>query len=89
VRTWGKACYVEEGGEVTLDVSGDLLRRQVTLIGSWTFSTIGQADCARYIADRGLDIEALFTHRWRLDQAAEANRLFDSQTAGKGVILPS
>jgi threonine dehydrogenase-like Zn-dependent dehydrogenase len=70
-------------------VSSDLLRRQVTLIGSWTFSTIGQADCARYIADRGLDIEALFTHRWRLDQAAEAYRLFDSQTAGKGVILPN
>ena len=37
---------------VTLDVSPDLLRRQVTLIGSWTFSTVGQAECARYVADR-------------------------------------
>jgi threonine dehydrogenase-like Zn-dependent dehydrogenase len=89
VRTWGKVCYVGEGDTVTLDVSNDLLRRQVTLIGSWTFSTVGQADCARFIADRRIDVDRLFTHRWTLDQAEEAYRLFDAQTTGKGVILPA
>jgi threonine dehydrogenase-like Zn-dependent dehydrogenase len=88
VRTWGKACYVGEGDTVTLDVSNDLLRRQVTLIGSWTFSTVGQAECARYVADRSIDLDRLFTHRWTLDQAEEAYRLFDRQTEGKGVIRP-
>jgi threonine dehydrogenase-like Zn-dependent dehydrogenase len=87
VRTWGRACFVGEGDGVTLDVSNDLLRRQVTLIGSWTFSTVGQAECARFIADRNVDVERLFTHRWRLDQADEAYRLFDDQSAGKGVFL--
>jgi threonine dehydrogenase-like Zn-dependent dehydrogenase len=89
VRTWGTACYVGEGDTVTLDVSNDLLRRQVTLIGSWTFSSVGQAECARYIADRELDIDSLFTHRWTLDQAEEAYRVFDGQSSGKGVIHPS
>ena len=89
VRTWGKVCFVGEGDTVTLDVSNDLLRRQVTLIGSWTFSTVGQAQCARYIADRGVEVDKLFTHRWRLEQAKEAYKLFDAQSAGKGVILPS
>jgi threonine dehydrogenase-like Zn-dependent dehydrogenase len=89
VKTWGKACFVGEGDTVTLDVSNDLLRRQVTLIGSWTFSTIGQGECARFIADRGVDVDRLFTHRWDLDQAAEAYRLFDTQSEGKGVIRPS
>ena len=89
VRAWGKACFVGEGGDVTLDVSNDMLRRQVTIIGSWTFSTIGQAQCARFIADRGIDVDHLFTHHWRLDQADEAYRLFDSQTTGKGVVHPS
>ena len=87
VRTWGKVCFVGEGGEVTLDVSNDLLRRQVTLIGSWTFSTVGQADCARFIADRKIDVDHLFTDRWRLEQAEEAYRRFDTQTTGKGVFL--
>jgi threonine dehydrogenase-like Zn-dependent dehydrogenase len=87
VRTWGKACFVGEGGTVTLDVSNDLLRRQVTLIGSWTFSSVGQAECARYVADREIDVDALFTQRWKLEQAEEAYRLFDTQTTGKGVFL--
>jgi len=89
VRTWGKACFVGEGDSVTLDVSNDLLRRQVTLIGSWTFSTVGQGECARFVADRGVDVDRLFTHRWSLEQAREAYRIFDSQSAGKGVIRPS
>jgi threonine dehydrogenase-like Zn-dependent dehydrogenase len=88
VRTWGSACFVGEGGEVTLDVSNDLLRRQVTLIGSWTFSTVGQAECARYIADRGIDVDRLFTDTWTLDQAVEAYQLFDKQASGKGVFHP-
>ena len=77
------------GNDVTLDVSNDLLRRQVTLIGSWTFSTVGQAACAQYVADRAIDLDRLFTHRWRLDQAEEAYRVFDRQSSGKGVIIPS
>ena len=88
-RTWGTACYVGERGQVTLDVSPDLLRRQITLVGSWTFSTQGQADCAEFVADHNVAVDKLFTHRWRLEQAEEAYRLFDTQTTGKGVILPS
>lgn len=86
-RSWGTACYVGEGGQVTLDVSPDLLRRQITLVGSWTFSTMGQAECARYIAERNIAVDKLFTDRWKLEQAEEAYRLFDSQSTGKGVFL--
>jgi threonine dehydrogenase-like Zn-dependent dehydrogenase len=89
VRSWGTACFVGERGQVTLDVSPDLLRRQVTLVGSWTFSKQGQAECAEFVADRNLDVEKLFTHRWKLEQAEEAYKLFDTQTTGKAVILPS
>jgi threonine dehydrogenase-like Zn-dependent dehydrogenase len=89
LRTWGQACYVGEGDTVTLDVSNDLLRRQISIVGSWTFSSIGQGECARYIAERGIDIDRLFTHRWKLEQAEEAYQVFDQQTAGKGVIHPS
>ena len=89
VRSWGTACFVGERGQVTLDVSPDLLRPQVTLVGSWTFSKQGQAECAEFVADRRVDVERLFTHRWKLEQAEEAYRLFDTQTTGKAVILPS
>ncbi len=86
-RPWGVACFVGEGGSVTLDVSRDMLRKQLTIIGSWTFSTVVHAECARFVADRRIAVENLFTHRWQLEQADEAYRLFDRQTAGKGVFL--
>jgi hypothetical protein len=34
-------------------------------------------------------VERLFTHCWQLEQAEDAYRLFDTQTTGKAVILPS
>lgn len=83
---WGVVCFVGEGGDVTIDVSPEMLRKQLTVIGSWTFSTVGQADCARFIADRGLAVDDLFTERWTLDQAEEAYLLFDKQSSGKAVF---
>jgi threonine dehydrogenase-like Zn-dependent dehydrogenase len=80
---------VGERGMVEFDVSNDILRRQVTLVGSWTFSKQGQAACAEFVADNKIDVDHLFSHRWKLDQAEEAYKLFDTQTTGKGVIDPS
>ena len=85
--TWGRVAFVGEGNNVTLEVSRDLLRRQLTLHASWTFSGLGQEECARFIADRRLPLGRLLTHRWRLDQAEEAYRLVDTQTTGKGVFV--
>jgi threonine dehydrogenase-like Zn-dependent dehydrogenase len=86
-KVWGTMCFVGEGGDVTIDVSPHLLRRQMTLIASWTFSTVIQAECAQFCVDRKVDVDRLFTHRWQLDQADEAYKLFDKQSDGKGVFL--
>ena len=64
-----------------------MLRRQLTVHASWTFSAVGQGECARFVADRAIPLKRLLTHRFRLDQADEAYRLFDTQTTGKGVFL--
>lgn len=87
VRTWGQVCFVGEGGQVTLDVSPDLIRRQVTLHASWTFSSVGQDECARFVADRKIPLKRLLTHTYKLEQAADAYRQFDTQTTGKGVFV--
>ena len=87
LKAWGRVCLVGEGAELHVDVSPDLLRKQITVMGSWTFSTILQSECARFVAERGVDVDALFTHRWRLDEGAQAYRLFDQQACGKGVFV--
>ena len=86
-KVWGTCCFVGERNSVTLDVSADLLRKQLTIVASWTFSSIGQAECAQFVADRKIDVDRLFTDQWQLSQAEEAYRLFDKQTTGKGVFL--
>ncbi len=86
-KVWGTMCFVGEGGDVKIDVSPQLLRRQLTLIASWTFSTIIQAECAQFCIDRKVDVDSLFTQKWTLPQADEAYKLFDKQSDGKGVFL--
>ena len=85
--TWGRIALVAVGGN--LDVVGwnDLIAKQRTVIGSWTFSIIGMKDCAYFIADRGIDIDGIFSDRWKLDDASEAYELFDKQAGGKGVFV--
>src|SRR5437016_3619488 len=85
--TWGRVAFVGEGGQTTIDVSKHMLRRQLTVYASWTFSAVGQQECARFVADRKLPLKRLLTHRFRLEQADEAYRLFDTQTTGKGVFV--
>ncbi len=84
---WGMVCFVGEGGDVTLNVSPEIIRKQLTIFGSWTINGAAQADCVRFIADHGLEVDKLFTDRWTLDQAEEAYKAFDKQAAGKGVFL--
>jgi threonine dehydrogenase-like Zn-dependent dehydrogenase len=85
--TWGRVAFVGEGNTTTFDISQDMIRRQLTIHASWTFSSVGQAECASFIADRRIALSRLLTHRFRLEQADEAYRLFDTQTTGKGVFM--
>ena len=86
-KVWGTMCFVGEGGDVHIDVSPHLLRRQLTLVASWTFSTSSRPNAPSSACNAEIEVDQLFTHRWTLDQADEAYRLFDRQSDGKGVFL--
>jgi len=80
---WGRIAFVGVGGSVSLDVWPDMMLRQRTIIGHWTFSDTGMARCVRFVADHGVDIDKQFSDRWQLDEAEAAYKKFDLQTAGK------
>jgi D-arabinose 1-dehydrogenase-like Zn-dependent alcohol dehydrogenase len=85
-RIWGTVCLIMGHGALEVDIMTDLVFRQLTVFGHWTFSVAGQQECARYVAERKIDVDSIFTHHWTLDQADEAYRLADAQVAGKGVF---
>ena len=86
LRKWGAACMVGVNGEITVPIS-DLIHKQTRILGSWTFSKTGQAECAQFILERGIDTDQLFSHEFVLDDAVSAYQLFDAQKMGKGVFL--
>lgn len=83
---WGTACWVGVGSRIDFDLS-EHLYKQVTAVSSWTMSIPSMQRCADFVVERGIDVDALFTDRWRLDQAEEAYRLLDQQNTGKGVFV--
>jgi threonine dehydrogenase-like Zn-dependent dehydrogenase len=88
LRKWGTAGFVGiTPGEVPINLAADVIVRQVNLFGSLTFSSILMAECARFAVDRKVDVDGIFSHRWKLEQAADAYALLDQQTTGKGVFL--
>jgi threonine dehydrogenase-like Zn-dependent dehydrogenase len=86
LRPWGSLALVGVGGAFAPDL-GAIMRKQTTVFGSWTFSNVGQADCASFAASRGVPVDAIFTDKWKLDEADAAYKTADKQTAGKGVFL--
>jgi threonine dehydrogenase-like Zn-dependent dehydrogenase len=83
---WGKGCFVGMNGDARLNVL-EHLRRQLTIMTSWTMSIVDQRACADFVADRRLPVDDLFTDTWSLDRAEEAYADFDKQAGGKGVFV--
>ena len=86
IRPWGTACMVGVFGPVELD-SDELIHRHKTVVGSLTFSKNQQEECALFVAERGLNVESLFTNEFALSEAVRAYELFDQRRIGKGVFL--
>lgn len=84
---WGMACWVGVGSTINFDLT-EHLYKQITAFPSWTMSVPAMEACARFVLERGIDVDALFTDQWKLNEAVQAYELFDNQSSGKGVFIP-
>ncbi|HLZ70367.1 MAG TPA: zinc-binding dehydrogenase [Dehalococcoidia bacterium] len=85
---FGRCCYVGIGGPASIDFNRDVIFKVATIYGSWTFSKAELIAIARFMVERNVPLQKLITHRFPLDQAAEAFRTFDGGAAGKCMIVP-
>lgn len=86
-RVFGRACLVGEGNTTTFDVSPQIIHKQLTIYGSWTFSTVGMADCARFVVERGVPLRELITDTFPLDRAQQAFDYFAGGSSGKCMFV--
>ncbi|VTU45292.1 Sorbitol dehydrogenase (plasmid) [Variovorax sp. SRS16] len=87
LRYWGTVAFVGMGQPVAINIASDVIARQINMLGSWTFSSAIMNECARFAVARKVEVDAVFTDRWQLEQAAQAYKLLDAQSAGKGVFV--
>ncbi|CAN5817940.1 zinc-binding dehydrogenase [soil metagenome] len=89
-RRWGRCVLIGEGGQLQLDVSHDLIHRQLTVFGSWVSSTVRMAELLVNLERWQLHPERVVTDTFALDDAAEAYRVADAGLGGKvGLVLPA
>jgi threonine dehydrogenase-like Zn-dependent dehydrogenase len=86
VRAWGRVCFVGEQGTATFDMTPDVIHKQLTMYGSWTFSTVLLAECAQFAVDRQIPLRDVFTEAFTIDDADNAFKKFSARGMGKGVF---
>lgn len=88
-RKWGAMVMVGEGGSVTFNPSPDIIHDQKTIYGSWVTSTWLMEELVERLVRWNLHPEDIVTHRFSLNQAAEAYSLMAVGRCGKVAVCPA
>jgi L-iditol 2-dehydrogenase len=83
----GRVAFVGEAAKTTIQPSDQLIRKQLTLIGSWYFAIHEYDEIVRVIETKRIDLDQLATHRFNLDEAETAFRMFDERQTEKAVFV--
>jgi propanol-preferring alcohol dehydrogenase len=83
----GKLALVGEAALTTIKPSDQLIRKQVTVFGSWYFGIDEYADILQLIETHRIDLERLATHTFALEEAETAFRMFDNRETEKAVFV--
>ena len=78
---------VGEGGTIDFDVSQTIIHPQITIYGSWVTSLGHMEDLVEKLVAWQLKPEVIVSHRFPLEQAAEAYRVADEGQSGKVCII--
>ena len=85
VRTGGTVVFNGEQPSIKLSPSTDFIRRDITALGSWYYQ-YGQFPAMLEIYRSGLALERLITHRFPMEEAAQAFQLMAAGLTGKAVL---
>ncbi len=85
-RKWGKIVMLGEGGSVEFNPSPDMIHDQKTLYGSWVTSIWKMEELVERLVRWNIHPADLITHRFSLDQVADAYSLMASGKCGKVAV---
>ncbi len=88
IASWGRAALVGEGNTLTAEVSPQIIRKQLSMYGSWVFSIQALTNLLAYLSERDLHPERMITAEYPLDRIEDAFENAASQRGGKVLVLP-
>ena len=86
-RKQGAVAFVGESRFTTINPSDQLIRKLLTVIGAWYFPIWEWNELTRFVVEHKIPVEGMITHRFPLQDAAEAFRLFDQRVTEKAVFV--
>lgn len=84
---FGRVAFVGESRQTEINPSDQFIRKLLTVIGGWYFPIWEWDEITRFVVERNVPVEKLITHRFALDDAGEAFRLFDARLTEKAVFV--
>lgn len=88
LRIFGRCCYLGKGPATSIDITPDVIWRNATIYGSWTFTKAELVEIARFMVEARVPLDRLITGRFPLERAEEAYREFAGGAPGKYVFVP-
>ncbi len=86
-RKQGAVAFVGESRSTTINPSDQMIRKLLTVIGAWYFPIWEWSELARFVVGHHISVERMITHRFPIQDAAEAFRLFDQRQTEKAVFV--
>lgn len=86
-RSWGRVVFVGEDGTVDFEVSEVVIHKSLTIYGSWVCSISQMEELVKLLVVWDLHPEITVTNTFKIDEAVEAYKLFDTGKTGKCTIL--
>ncbi|MGB2820865.1 MAG: zinc-binding dehydrogenase, partial [Phycisphaerae bacterium] len=88
VRPFGHVAIIGENAEATIRPSDHFCRKEIMLSGSTCFP-LGEYDELLRCYQAGLRSAEMITHRYTVEEAAEAYRTFAGRQTGKVIFVPA
>ena len=83
----GAVAFVGESSKTEINPSDQIIRKLLTVVGGWYFPLSAWSEICDFVVSRKLNVEGLISHRFTLDQAAEAFDKFDKRETEKAIFI--
>lgn len=86
-RKLGAVAFVGESRSTTINPSDQFVRKLLRVVGGWFFPVWEWEEIAHFVVENKIPVNRYITHRFSIEQAAEAFRLFDQRVTDKAVFV--